>query len=318
MDLMMLLSLLISFFAAVLLGPVFIPILRKMKMGQTEREEGVQSHLLKAGTPTMGGIIFLIAASVGTFVFAGIYPEVGPVMLLTLGFGAIGFLDDYLKVVLKRSDGLLPWQKLILQFVVTTIFLVYLLNMTDTGLEMIVPFSNGMTIDIGVIAIPFMYIVVLATVNGVNFTDGLDGLASSVTSVVAVFFVAVSIAKNAGLSSCACAFIGALMGFLVYNVFPAKIFMGDTGSLALGGFVAGMAYMMNMPLFIPIIGIIYAVELVSVVMQVTYFKATHGKRIFKMTPIHHHFELCNWSEPRIVAVFTIVTALACTVAFYGI
>ncbi len=318
MNLILLLSLLISFFAAVILGPVFIPVLRKLKMGQTEREEGVKSHLLKAGTPTMGGIIFLAAASVGTFVFAGIYPKVVPVMILVLGFGAVGFLDDYLKVVLKRSDGLLPWQKLILQFIVTTVFLLYMINMTDTGLEMIIPFSNGSTVDIGVIAIPFMYIVVLATVNGVNFTDGLDGLASSVTSVVAAFFIVVAIAKNAGLEPCACAFLGGLMGFLVYNVFPAKVFMGDTGSLALGGFVAGMAYMLNMPLFIPIVGIIYAVELVSVVLQVTYFKTTHGKRIFKMTPIHHHFELCGWSEPRIVAVFTIITVLASVVALYGI
>lgn len=317
MNIILPLSMIIAFAVSIILAPIFIPVLRRMKMGQTEREEGVKSHLKKAGTPTMGGLIFLIAASVGTFIFAGIYPKMVPVMVLMLGFGAIGFLDDYLKVVLRRSDGLLPWQKLILQFIVTTVFLVFILKFTDTGLDMIVPFTGGARIDIGVIAIPFMYIVVLATVNGVNFTDGLDGLASSVTAVVAVFFAAASIAKQTGVEPAGCALLGALLGFLVFNVFPAKIFMGDTGSLALGGFVAGMAYIMNMPLFIPIIGIIYAVELISVVLQVGYFKITHGKRIFKMTPIHHHFELCGWSEPRIVAVFTIITIITCTVAFYA-
>lgn len=317
MNLILLFSLLISFAAAVIAGPILIPFLRKLKMGQTEREEGVQSHLLKTGTPTMGGLIFLIGAALGTLIFAGVYPKVVPVMLFALGFGVIGFLDDYLKVVKKHSDGLLPWQKLLLQFALTTVFLLYIVNMTDIGLTMIVPFGGGMRIDIGVIAIPFMYAVVLATVNGVNFTDGLDGLASSVTAAVAAFFIVASLMKNAGLEPAGCAFAGALMGFLVFNAFPAKIFMGDTGSLALGGFVAGMAYMLNMPLFIPIIGVVYAVELISVVLQVSYFKITHGKRIFKMTPIHHHFELCGWSEPRIVAVFTIVTILACVVAFFG-
>lgn len=312
----MLAALIIAFVIAAILGPVFIPILRRMKIGQTEREEGVQSHLQKAGTPTMGGIIFLIASAAGAFVFAGIYPNIVPVMVLMLGFGAIGFLDDYLKVVLKRSDGLLAWQKLLLQFAVTTVFVVYLLNFTDISLEMTVPFTHGaVSLDLGILAIPFLYIVVLATVNGVNFTDGLDGLASSVTVAVAAFFAAASVLLNAGVEPAACAVAGALMGFLCYNVFPAKVFMGDTGSLALGGFVAGMAYIMEMPLFIPIVGIIYAVELVSVALQVSYFKLTHGKRIFKMTPIHHHFELSGWSEPRIVAVFTIITVLACAVGF---
>ena len=318
MNLMVLISMLVAFAAAVVLGPILIPILRRLKMGQTERQEGVQSHLKKAGTPTMGGLIFLGAAAAGAFLFAGSCPRVVPVMLLTLGFGVIGFLDDYLKVVLKRSDGLLPWQKLLLQFALTTVFLLYILNLTDVSLSLMIPFTGGQMIDIGFVAVPLMYVVILATVNGVNFTDGLDGLASSVTAAVAAFFVAVSVAKNAGLEPAGCAILGGLLGFLCFNVFPAKVFMGDTGSLALGGFVSAMAYMLNMPLFIPIIGIIYAVELVSVVLQVSYFKATHGKRIFKMTPIHHHFELSGWSEPRIVAVFTIITILACGVAFFGL
>ncbi len=315
-EISMAVSLVAAFAIALALGPVFIPMLRRLKIGQTEREEGVQSHLQKAGTPTMGGLIFLVAAAVCAFVFAGVYPHIIPVMILMLGFGVIGFIDDYLKVVLKRSDGLLPWQKLLLQFVFTTFFLIYLINFTSIDLGMIVPFTGGkVSIDLGVLSIPFLYIVVLATVNGVNFTDGLDGLASSVTIAVAAFFAVASVMRGAGVEPAACAVMGALMGFLCYNVFPAKVFMGDTGSLALGGFVAGMAYIMNMPLFIPIVGIIYAVELVSVVLQVSYFKLTHGKRIFKMTPIHHHFELCGWSEPKIVAVFTIITMIACVVGF---
>jgi phospho-N-acetylmuramoyl-pentapeptide-transferase len=312
------LAVLVSFGVSVALGPVVIPFLRRLKMGQTEREEGVQSHLKKAGTPTMGGIIFLIAIAVGSLIFVGKFPRVIPVLVLTLGFGVIGFLDDYLKVVLKRSDGLLAWQKLLCQIVVTCIFAFYLVNYTGVSLELLIPFSGGAVLDIGWLAVPLLFIVVLATVNGVNFTDGLDGLASSVTTVVAVFFVVAAAGRQAGVEPVACAVAGGLMGFLVYNVFPARIFMGDTGSLALGGFVAGMAYMLNMPLFIPVIGLIYAVELLSVVLQVSYFKLTHGKRLFKMSPIHHHFELCGWSETRIVAVFTILTALLCLVALAGI
>jgi phospho-N-acetylmuramoyl-pentapeptide-transferase len=211
--------------------------------------------------------------------------------------------------VLHRSDGLIAWQKLILEFVVTGGFLVYLVKVAGVSVEMILPFTNGKTISLGWFAIPFAFIVILATVNGVNFTDGVDGLASTVTIVTALFFTIVSMKTNGGITSITFAVVGALMGFLLFNAYPAKIFMGDTGSLALGGFVAGAAYMMRMPLFIPIVGFIYAFELLSVAMQVSYFKLTHGKRIFKMTPIHHHFELCGWSEVRIVAVFSILTAL---------
>ena len=176
------------------------------------------------------------------------------------------------------------------------------------------PFSHGYYWNIGILAIPMLFIVVLATVNGVNFTDGLDGLSSSVTVLVATFFSVVAIGTNSGIHPITCAVAGGLLGFLLFNVYPASVFMGDTGSLALGGFVAGTAYMMQMPLFIPIVGFIYAVELLSVVIQVSYFKATHGKRIFKMAPIHHHFELCGWSETRVVAVFSIITALLCLAA----
>ncbi len=308
MEFQVVIPVLISFAISVVLGPIIIPFLRKLKMGQTERTEGVQSHLKKAGTPTMGGVIFLIATAVTALFYVGDYPKIIPVLFLTLGFGIIGFLDDYLKVVLKRSDGLLPWQKFSLQVVLTAIFVFYIVKYTDISLTMRIPFWSGHFLNLGWLAIPVLFFAVIGTVNGVNFTDGLDGLASSVTLIVAVFFSVVSIGMKSGIEPITCAVVGSLMGFLLFNVYPAKVFMGDTGSLALGGFVAGTAYVMQMPLFILIVGLIYLVEVLSVIIQVTYFKATHGKRIFKMAPIHHHFELCGWSETRVVAVFSVITA----------
>ena len=312
------LPVLISFAISLILGPIIIPFLRKLKMGQTERVEGVQSHLKKAGTPTMGGIIFLLAAVITSVFYVKDYPSVIPVLFLTLGFGIIGFLDDYLKVVLRRSDGLLAWQKFLLQIVVTGIFAYYLVNYTSVDLAMRIPFWTDHYLDLGWLAIPVMFFVVIGTVNGVNFTDGLDGLASSVTLIVAVFFTVVSIGIKSGIEPVTCAVVGGLMGFLLFNVYPAKVFMGDTGSLALGGFVAGAAYMLQMPLFILLVGLIYLVEVLSVMIQVSYFKATHGKRIFKMAPIHHHFELCGWSETRIVAVFSVITAVMCLIALLAL
>ena len=309
---------LISFAISVILGPIIIPFLRKLKMGQTERVEGVQSHLKKAGTPTMGGVIFLIATVITSLFYVRDYPKVIPVLFLTLGFGIIGFLDDYLKVVLRRSDGLLPWQKFSLQVVVTAVFTYYLVNYTDVNLAMRIPFWSDHYLNLGWLAVPVLFFAVIGTVNGVNFTDGLDGLASSVTLIVAVFFSVVSIGTKSGIEPITCAVVGGLMGFLLFNVYPAKICMGDTGSLALGGFVAGAAYMMQMPLFILLVGLIYLVEVLSVIIQVTYFKKTHGKRIFKMAPIHHHFELCGWSETRVVAVFSIITAVMCLIALLAL
>lgn len=309
---------LIAFAISVILGPFVIPYLRKLKMGQTERKEGVQSHLKKAGTPTMGGIIFLLSTVVTSLLYVKDYPKIIPVLFLTLGFGIIGFLDDYLKVVLKRSDGLMPMQKMACQIVVTAVFAFYLVKFTDVPLTMKIPFIPGHELDFGILTIPLIFIVVIGTVNGVNFTDGLDGLASSVTIMVATFFSVIAIGTKSGIEPITCAVVGALMGFLLFNVYPAKIFMGDTGSLALGGFVAGTAYMLQMPLFLLIVGLIYVVEVLSVMIQVTYFKATHGKRFFKMAPIHHHFELCGWSETRVVAVFSIITAVLCLIALMGV
>lgn len=303
----------IAFAISALLGPVVIPFLRKLKVGQTERKE-LESHLKKNGTPTMGGIMILASIIITSLFYVKDYPKIIPILFMTVGFGVIGFLDDYLKVVLRRSDGLLAWQKMILQIIVTGVFAVYMVKYSGVALTMLIPFSGGKYLDLGWLAIPVLFFAVVGTVNGTNFTDGLDGLASSVTIMVATFFSVVTIGTNAGIAPITCAVVGALLGFLLFNVYPASVFMGDTGSLALGGFVVSTAYMMQMPLFILIVGLIYLVEVLSVIIQVTYFKKTGGKRIFRMAPIHHHFELVGWSETRVVAVFSITTAILCLIA----
>ena len=309
---------LISFVLSVVMGPVVIPFLRKLKVGQTERVEGVKSHLKKAGTPTMGGVMILASVIITSLFYVKDYPKIIPVLFLTVGFGLIGFLDDYLKVVLKRSDGLYPGQKMALQIVVTAVFAFYLVRIAQVPLVLLIPFSGGKYLDIGWIAVPLLFVAVIGTVNGTNFTDGLDGLASSVTVLVATFFTVVAIGSKSGIEPITCAVVGALMGFLLFNVHPDSVFMGDNGSLALGGFVAGTAYMMQMPLFIIIVGLVYVAEVLSVMIQVTYFKKTGGKRFFKMAPIHHHFELCGWSETQVVAVFSIATAILCLIALMGV
>lgn len=313
-----LMSVMISFAISVVLGPVVIPFLKKLKVGQTVRDEGPKEHLKKNGTPTMGGILILISVVVTSMLYVREYPKIIPILFVTIGFGLIGFLDDYIKVVLKRSMGLHAWQKMALQIVVTGVFAYYLVHYTDVSLAMRVPFMPGTYLDFGIFNIPILFFIVIGTVNGANFTDGLDGLASSVTVLIATFFTVVAIGLHSGIEPVTCAVAGALLGFLLFNVHPASVFMGDTGSLALGGFVAATAYMMQMPIFIAIVGFIYMIEVLSVVIQVTYFKATGGKRIFKMAPIHHHFELCGWSETRVVAVFSIITALLCLAALMGI
>lgn len=306
---------LVAFAITAVLGPVIIPFLRKLKIGNTEREE-LESHQKKNGTPTMGGIMILIAVVLTSLFYVKDYPQIIPVLFVTVGFGIIGFLDDYLKVVLRRSDGLLAWQKMLCEIVVTAVFAVYLIK-HQVSLDMIVPFSHHM-LQLSWLAVPILFLAVIGTVNGVNFTDGLDGLASSVTVMVATFFTVVAVGTQSGIEPITCAVVGALMGFLLFNVFPAKVFMGDTGSLALGGFVAGTAYMLQMPLFLILVGLIYLIEVASVIIQVTYFKKTGGKRFFKMAPIHHHFELCGWSETRVVAVFSIITAILCMIGLLAL
>ena len=316
------LAIIIAFAISALLCPIIILFLHKLKFGQQVRDDGPQSHLKKQGTPTMGGLIILSSIIITSLFYIPSYPKIIPVLFMTAGFGIIGFLDDYIKIILKRSEGLTPLQKLAGQIVITGIFAWYVLNSGEVGTDMLIPFTGGFEdgkfLSLGILFVPALFFVTLGTDNGVNFTDGLDGLCTSVTILVATFLTIVAIGEDMGISPITGAVVGSLLGFLLFNVYPAKVFMGDTGSLALGGFVASAAYMMRLPLFIPIIGLIYLVEVLSVIIQVTYFKKTGGKRIFKMAPIHHHFELCGWSETRVVAVFSIVTAILCMVAYLGL
>lgn len=313
-----LIPVLLSFLISAAFCPVFIPFLRKLKFGQYVRDDGPQSHLKKQGTPTMGGILILFSIIITSLFFISGRKDMLAVLFATVGFGIIGFLDDYIKVVMKRSMGLRAWQKILAQLVVTAVFAYYIETVLDLGTTTYLPFL-GTYADLHYLYYPFLFIVMLGTVNGVNLTDGLDGLATSVTLLVAVFFTVVSVFfVDSGLSPITCAVVGSLMGFLVYNVHPASVFMGDTGSLALGGFVAATALVLRMPLFILIVGIIYFVETLSVIIQVSYFKLTKGKRFFKMAPLHHHFEMCGWSETKIVTVFSIVTALACLIGLAAI
>ena len=297
-------------------------LLHKLKFGQQVRDDGPQAHLKKQGTPTMGGLIILTSIIITSLFYVSRYPKVIPVLFMTVGFGIIGFLDDYIKIVMKRSEGLKPMQKLVGQFVITGIFAWYVVNSGEVGTDMLIPFTGGFDhgkfLHLGILFVPALFFIVLGTDNGVNFTDGLDGLCTSVTILVATFLTIVAIGENAGISPITGAVVGSLLGFLLFNVYPAKVFMGDTGSLALGGFVSATVFMMRMPLFLPIIGFIYFVEVLSVIIQVTYFKKTGGKRIFRMAPIHHHFELGGWSETRVVAVFAIVTAILCLLAYLGL
>ncbi len=309
-------ALFIAFAISAISGPVLIPLLHRLKFGQTERIDGPKSHLKKNGTPTMGGVMFLLGIVLSSLFFAGTYPQLIPVLFAVIGFGVIGFLDDYLKIVMKRSDGLFPKQKMFGQLIVAGIFTYYC--MTRIGTDVILPFTGGKTIDLKWLYALFCPFVMIATDNGVNFSDGLDGLCASVTVMVSTFFAVVALGAANGVSIVCTAVTGGLMGFLLFNVHPAKIFMGDTGSLALGGFVAAVAFVLKMPLYILLVGMIYVIEVLSVMIQVAYFRKTGGKRFFKMAPIHHHFELSGYSETQIVAIFSIVTAILCLVSYLAL
>lgn len=294
-----------GFLLSLVLTKAFIPILHKLKFGQQVRDDGPNSHLKKQGTPTMGGVAILAAFTIGSLVFLrGKVVEIIPVLILTLGFGFIGFLDDFIKIAMKRSLGLTAIQKLVLQFLVTGIFYWYFVTHFENPTSIILPFFYR-NWDLGYLFLPFVFFTVLGTVNGTNFTDGLDGLLSSVSLAVLVFFAVA--ADNFGTISSIALMAGVLLGFLMFNIHPAKVFMGDTGSLALGGFISSIAFMTRTPLFILIVGFVYLFEILSVVIQVSYFKFTKGKRIFKMAPIHHHFELSGMEETRVVYMFTVVT-----------
>ncbi|MCI8508802.1 MAG: phospho-N-acetylmuramoyl-pentapeptide-transferase [Lachnospiraceae bacterium] len=316
-DFTILLPVLIAFGISVILSPVMIPFLKKLKFGQFVRDDGPESHLKKSGTPTMGGLIILCSIVLTSLFYMKSHPEILPVLFVTLGFGLVGFLDDYIKVVMKRSMGLRAWQKMAGQFLITAVFAYYLANYTEIGTSVMIPFTGGYEFNLGFWFYPFLFFVVIGTVNGTNFTDGLDGLLSSITVLTATFFTVVAIGMVSGLETITCAAVGALLGFLVFNVYPAKVFMGDTGSLALGGLIAATAVMLKMPVYIVIVGFIYFVEVLSVIIQVAYFKKT-GKRVFKMAPIHHHFELSGWPETKVVAIFSIVTAILCLIGLVAL
>lgn len=310
-------AVLIAFFLNIVISPIIIPFLRRLKFGQNVRDDGPSSHLKKSGTPTMGGLIILTSMTLTSLVFMPGNKSLQTILFVTLGFGLIGFLDDYIKVVKKRSLGLTPMQKIIGQLIVTLIFAYLLRYYIGLDTNIILPFTNGRLYDFGIVYWPLLIIGVIATVNAVNLTDGLDGLASSVTVLVATFFAAIAFATLNEVAPIAAAAVGSLLGFLLFNTYPAKVFMGDTGSLALGGFVVATAFAMKMPLFIPIVGLIYVIENLSVIIQVAYFKRTK-KRIFKMAPIHHHFELSGWPETKVVTVFSIVTAMLCLVGLIAL
>ena len=308
----------IGFLIVIILGPIFIPMLTRFKFGQTVRDEGPQSHLAKNGTPTMGGVMMIVAILITGLTRATISKGLIVGLICIVGFGFVGFLDDFIKIKMKRSLGLKAYQKIILQFALALYIAYYQYSASPSATQLVIPFTNHI-INLGIWYIPFMMIFIIGTVNAVNLTDGLDGLASGVTLIVSCFFVlfAVSI-SNSDVAILAAATAGACLGFLGFNAYPAKVFMGDTGSMALGGAVVAFATLTNSPLIIIIVGFIYLAEALSVMIQVTYFKLTNGKRIFKMAPLHHHFEQCGWPETRVVFIFWIATVVLCWIGVLAV
>ena len=298
----------IGFLIVVILGPIFIPMLAKFKFGQTVRDDGPQTHLQKNGTPTMGGVIMIIAILITGLTRAKIDKDLLVGLICITGFGFVGFLDDFIKIKMKRSLGLKAYQKIILQFALALFVSYYQYSASPSATQIMIPFTDYI-INLGPLYVPIMMFVIIGTVNAVNLTDGLDGLASGITLIVSIFFMLLAISVgNSDVAILAAATGGACLGFLGFNSYPAKVFMGDTGSMALGGAVESFAVLTNSVLLIPIVGGIYFAEAISVIIQVTSFRLT-GKRVFKMAPIHHHFEQCGWPETRVVFVFWIATVV---------
>ena len=311
-----------TFLLGLLLGRILIPLLRALKAGQSIREIGPSWHNVKEGTPTIGGLIFMGASLLCILTGIGCLMEGQVTHLIVLAFalvfGAIGFIDDYVKVKMKRNLGLTSLQKLVLQLVAAALFLLALRFTGHLTNELYLPFFQ-ITFRINwIIYLVFAMFVIVGCVNAVNLTDGIDGLATGVTIPVMVYFLVISVVYGKmDLALFPASLIGGLFAFLCYNFHPAKVFMGDTGSLFLGGAVCGMAFALDMPLILILVGLVYIMETLSVILQVGYFKLTHGKRIFKMTPIHHHFEMCGWKEETIFFVFSGLTALLCVLAYFG-
>lgn len=318
------LSFIVAFGVTAIVGQILIPILHRLKAGQSIREDGPTWHNSKAGTPTMGGLMFIIGIGVAILVAgwnniqAEDYGHI-LVFLFALVFGAIGMVDDLQKLRRRQNEGLTAGQKFLLQMAVAIAFTVLLRNLGYLSPDLYIPFLNIELHFNWVVYMVFSSFVMVATVNAVNLTDGVDGLATGVTIPVMLFFVAIAAwFDKDSITTAAAAFTGGLSAFLLYNFYPAKVFMGDTGSLFLGGAVCGMAFILDMPMVIPIIGLIYVLEVLSDVIQVVYFKATHGKRFFRMAPLHHHFEMCGWSEIKLFALFSGITMALCILAFWGV
>ena len=312
----------IGFGVSMLVTARMIPLLKQKQFGQFIREEGPQAHLSKAGTPTMGGIAFIIGITVALaasmFMKGSMTTGKIAILLSMYAFGAIGFIDDFNEVAKKQNEGLTPKQKLILQVVFGAALAIFM--MVKEGTTMLIPFF-GKTVDFGILYIPFVIFIEVAMANAVNLTDGLDGLAASTSSIVACTFAIIGMTVHGGsepMAAAGQAVFGALIGFLLYNHYPAKIFMGDTGSMALGGVLSAMAIVGRMEWLLPIAGLIYVIEALSVIIQVTYFKKTGGKRVFRMAPIHHHFELGGWHETKVVRVFCLFTFICCVIAFFSV
>ena len=311
-----------TFAVTVLLGLIIVPILRKLKVGQIERDDGPASHLKKQGTPTMGGIIMIIAiiiAVTGTYIFLHlsgneeIAKKLLPMLLITIGYGLIGFIDDFKKLVLKNTEGLKPSYKMLGLLIIAVVYVLFLIYGFKIGTETYIPIWKMYVNIPEFLYIPFAVIVILATTNAINLTDGIDGLSSSVSAIIITCLTVIGISNQVyEVSIFGSIVIGATLGFLMFNLHPAKVFMGDTGSLMLGGVISGLALYLKMPLLLLLIAIIPVLETLSVIIQVAYFKKT-GNRVFKMTPIHHHFELSGWKENKVVVVFSLVTLIACFV-----
>ena len=319
-----LISFLVAFAASALIGRFLIPWLHALKAGQSIKEIGPVWHMAKQGTPTMGGIMFIAGIFIAILVtgwqdfsqgrFGALF-----VFLFALVFGVIGFLDDFMKVKYHKNEGLTAPQKFLLQLAAAIVFTVLLRYTGYLTPDLYIPFFNVSFQLPWAVYMVFAAFVIVATVNAVNLTDGVDGLATGVTLPVALFFLAVSLMwKITDLSIFAAALVGGLCAFLIYNFHPAKVFMGDTGSLFLGGTVCGLAFALDIPHIIVLVGIIYLLETLSDIIQVTYFKLTHGKRIFRMAPLHHHFEMGGWSEEKLFTVFTLVTLVCCVLAYFGV
>ena len=318
------LTIVTAFVLTLVLGRFLIPALRALKAGQAIREDGPTWHNSKAGTPTMGGLMFMAAAAVCVAIFGFAGMKTGDfsalyVLLLALCFGLVGFLDDFFKVKYKRNLGLTSIQKACLQMAVSAIFLYILYKEGIMSASLYIPFLNVSWEIHPLLYIFFAMFVFVGCVNAVNLTDGVDGLSSSVTLPVMVFFTAAAVAMGKfDLALLPAALVGALIAYLFYNWHPAKVFMGDTGSLFLGGAVCALAFALDMPLILILVGFVYICETMSVILQVGYFKLTHGKRLFKMSPIHHHFEMCGWKEEKVVLVFAGISAVMCVLAWFGI